>query len=154
MKINLLILILSVLCAASVVAQKKSGGTMAQEFTLGKIAQVAVTVKDLDRAVAFYRDTLDLKFLFKAPSIAGFDCAGLTLLLSLPEGETNAQHSSIVYFDVDDIQLAVKSLTEKGVSFVEKANKVGSLGTHDVWIAIFRDSEGNLMGLRSMKLSK
>jgi hypothetical protein len=33
---------------------------------------------------------------------------------------------------------------------VEKPNKVGKLGNVDVWIAIFRDSEENLMGLRSM----
>jgi hypothetical protein len=36
------------------------------------------------------------------------------------------------------------------VSFVEKPNKVGSLGDVDFWIAIFRDSEENMMGLSSM----
>lgn len=123
---------------------------MTQEFTLSKIAQIAVTVKDLDRATAFYRDKLGLKHLFKAPSLSGFDCAGQTLLLSLPEGASKASHSSIVYFSVEDIQLATKALSDKGVAFVEKPNKVGSLGTHDVWIAIFRDSEENLMGLRSL----
>jgi hypothetical protein len=40
--------------------------------------------------------------------------------------------------------------TYRSVSFVEKPNKVGSLGDVDFWIAIFRDSEENMMGLSSM----
>ncbi|MCI0666122.1 MAG: hypothetical protein L0220_34145, partial [Acidobacteria bacterium] len=57
---------------------------------------------------------------------------------------------SIIYFDVDDIQKAFKALSDRDVSFVEKPNKVGRLGDVDVWITIFRDSEDNMMGLRSM----
>lgn len=35
--------------------------------TLNDIGQIAVPVTDIDRAVAFYRDTLGLRFLFQAP---------------------------------------------------------------------------------------
>ena len=148
---------LIIICAMPIFAQnqqKRTGGKMTEEFSLSKVAQIAVTVKDLDRATTFYRDKLGLKHLFKAPSISAFDCGGITLLLSIAEGSTDAKHSSIIYFDIADIQQAVKALTDRGVSIVEKPNLVGKLGNSDVWIAIFRDSEENMMGLRSMVASK
>lgn len=123
---------------------------MQEEFSLSNIAQVAVTVKDLDRATAFYRDRLGLKHLFQAPSISGFDCGGITMLLSMVEGEATNTFSSILYFNVADMQEAFTALSARGVEFIEKPNLVGKLGPADVWIAIFRDSEGNMMGLRSM----
>jgi len=42
----------------------------ATEFTLAQIGQIAVTAQDLGRAVAFYRDTLGMHFLFQAPGLA------------------------------------------------------------------------------------
>ena len=119
-------------------------------FALSKVGQIAVRVKDLDRATAFYRDKLGLKHLHQAPSLSVLDCGGTTLLLARPENAAEDHPSSIIYFDVEDIQGAFKSLSDRGVSFVEKPNKVGVLGDVDVWIAAFRDSEENLMGLRSM----
>ena len=40
---------------------------MSSEFGLSNIGQIAVVVHDLDRAIAFYRDTLGMRFLFRAP---------------------------------------------------------------------------------------
>lgn len=151
MKFRLLLVWLLLGLVAPVCAQTSERNrpmTEKKEFALQKVAQIAVTVKDLDRATAFYRDKLGLKHLFKAPSISAFDCSGLTLLLSVVE--STGAHSSIVYFEVADIQATVQTLTERGVTIFEKPNKVGQLGQLDVWIAIFRDSEDNLMGLRSM----
>ena len=51
-----------------------------------RIGQVAIVVQDVEKAVAFYRDTLGLRLLFQAPpKLAFFDCAGVRLMLSLPE---------------------------------------------------------------------
>jgi len=53
---------------------------------LAQIGQIAIAMKDLPRAVAFYRDVLGLPFLFEAPpKLAFFDCAGVRLMLSEPE---------------------------------------------------------------------
>jgi methylmalonyl-CoA/ethylmalonyl-CoA epimerase len=40
-----------------------------------RIGQVAVNAKDVERATAFYRDVLGLKFLFKAPPGLDFSIA-------------------------------------------------------------------------------
>src|SRR5262245_44638499 len=123
-------------------------------FALSKVGQIAVRVKDLDRATAFYRDKLGLKHLHQAPSLSVLDCGGITLLLARPENAAEDHPASIIYFDVEDIQAAFKSLSDRGVSFVEKPNKVGSLGDVHGWIAIFRDSEEHMLGLKSMTARK
>ena len=59
---------------------------VADGFGLSRIGQIAMTVRDLPRAVAFYRDVLGMRFLFEAPpAMAFFDCGGIRLMLSLPE---------------------------------------------------------------------
>ncbi len=91
-------------------------------FGLGPIGQIAVPVNDLDAAVAFYRDTLGLPFLFSAPpGLAFFDCAGVRLMLSLPENAEIARHSSVIYFKVDDIQAAYQALRERGAPVRRRA---------------------------------
>jgi len=39
---------------------------MSTDFGLSQIGQIAITVTDVPRAIAFYRDVLGLKFLFEA----------------------------------------------------------------------------------------
>ena len=120
------------------------------EFGLSKIEQIAINATDIERATAFYRDKLGMKHLFNAPpNLAFFDCAGIRLMLSLPPKPEFDHASSIIYFNVDDIQQAVKVLKERGVQFVEEPVFVADMGSYDLWTAAFRDSENNLMGLQS-----
>ena len=56
---------------------------------LGTIGQIHVSVTDVDRSVAFYRDVLGIPFLFRVPGqpMAFFDCGGVRLYLGVPESE-------------------------------------------------------------------
>jgi predicted enzyme related to lactoylglutathione lyase len=120
------------------------------EFGLATIEQIAVTAHDVERATAFYRDKLGKKYLFSAPpGLAFFDCGGIRLMLSLPAKPEFDHPTSIIYFNVADIQLAYATLSERGVQFEEKPNFVADMGTYDLWIGAFRDSENNLLGLMS-----
>jgi methylmalonyl-CoA/ethylmalonyl-CoA epimerase len=119
-------------------------------FALGPIGQIAVPVQDLDAAVAFYRDTLGLPFLFRAPpGLAFFDCAGVRLLVSVPETAEIAQHSSVIYFKVDDIQVAYQALRQRGAPFDDAPHIVARMETYDLWMAFLRDPAGNLLGIMS-----
>src|SRR5579863_7682851 len=72
-----------------------------------RLGQVAINIKDVDRATAFYQDKVWLKLFFKAPpGLAFFDCGGVRLMLSRPEKPELDAHSSILYFAVPDIQFA------------------------------------------------
>ena len=124
--------------------------TLPSTFGLSAIEQIAVNVKDIDRAVAFYRDQLGMKLLFSAPpNLAFFDCDGIRLMLS-PAPKPEFDHpSSIIYFKVDDIQQAHATLVERGVQFEEKPTFVADMGTYDLWLASFSDSENNLLALMS-----
>ena len=52
------------------------------KFGLTSIGQIAVQVRDVDRAIDFYRDILGMRFLFKStPGLGFFDCDGVRLLL-------------------------------------------------------------------------
>jgi len=117
------------------------------EFGLSAIGQVSVTVQDLARAVAFYRDQLGMPFLFQVPNMAFFDCAGVRLMLTLPEGRSDDVHTSILYYKVDDIQDAYRIMTDRDVGFVGRPHKIADLEDHELWMAFFRDSETNLMAL-------
>jgi len=120
------------------------------EFGLHRIHQIAVTVQDVDRAAAFYRDALGMTFLFRAPpGLAFFDCGGIRLMLSLPEGAEVPQGNSIIYYGVDDIQRAHATLVERGVRFIGSPHVAARLPDRDVWLAEFRDSEGNVLALMS-----
>lgn len=117
------------------------------EFGLSAIGQVSVTVQDLDRAVAFYRDQLGLPFLFQVPNMAFFDCAGVRLMLNVPEGRSEEIHTSILYYKVDDIQDAYRIMKDRNVQFVGRPHKIADLEDHELWMAFFRDSETNLLAL-------
>lgn len=113
---------------------------------LSTIGQIAVTVEDIDRATAFYRDTLGVPHLFSAPGMAFFDCDGVRLMLSLPQG-TEPGASSILYFRVEDIASVVATLKERDVYIEREPELVHKTETSELWMAFFRDSEGNLMAL-------
>jgi predicted enzyme related to lactoylglutathione lyase len=119
-------------------------------FGLSSIGQIAVNAHDLDRAVAFYRDKLGMKLLFTVPpKMAFFDCDGIRLMLSLPDKPEFDHPSSIIYFNVDDIQQASQTLAERGVQFEEQPAFVANMGSYDLWMAAFRDSENNLLAMMS-----
>ena len=120
------------------------------ELSLSQIGQIALNAHDLERAVNFYRDRLGMKHVFSVPpKMSFFDCNGITLMLSLPEKPEFDHPGSIIYFDVEDIDAAARTLTERGVVFEQQPAFVANMGSHDLWMAFFRDSENNVLALRS-----
>ena len=114
-----------------------------------RIAQVAIPVHDLDRAKHFYGERLGLAFLFDAPpGLSFFQCGQTRLMLSQPEGPETAA-GSILYYAVDDAAASQAQLAADGIVFEEEARCIARVGDRDVWLAVCRDSEGNLIGLMS-----
>jgi methylmalonyl-CoA/ethylmalonyl-CoA epimerase len=121
---------------------------MALELNLSVIGQIALTIRQLGPAVEFYRDKLRIRLLFEAPNMAFFDCGGIRLMLGPPEG-TKESFNSILYFKVDDIQSAAETLKSRGVVFERGPHLVAKMPDHDLWLAFFRDPEGNVLALMS-----
>jgi methylmalonyl-CoA/ethylmalonyl-CoA epimerase len=115
-----------------------------------RLGQIAINVKSVDRAAAFYQDILGLKLLFKAPpGLAFFDCGGVRLMLDHAEKPEFDHPSSILYFAVPHIRSAHEKLKENGVRFEDEPHIIAKMPTHDLWMTFFRDSEENLMALMS-----
>lgn len=119
------------------------------QFGLSSIGQISVNVHDLKKAVAFYRDTLGMKYLFEAGDLAFFDCGGIRLMLALPDKPEFDHPSSIIYYRVPEIQRSYELLTSRGVHFEEKPVLIARLSDHDLWLASFRDVDNNLLALMS-----
>lgn len=116
---------------------------------LNRIGQIAVNVHDLERAVAFYRDVLGMKFLFEVPKMAFFDCGGIRMMLGLPEDERFDHPASIIYYAVEDIEAAASDLKARGAGFESDPHVVADLGDRVLWLAFLGDTEGNMLGLMS-----
>jgi len=116
---------------------------------LAQIGQIAVPVADIDRAVAFYRDVLGMRFLFRAPPGLGFfDCAGVRLMLDAPAG-AQAGQGSVIYYKVPDLQAAFEALSARGVAFEAKPHLIAKMPDHELWMAFFRDPDRNMLALMS-----
>ena len=120
------------------------------DLSAATIGQASINVHDVERAVAFYRDALGMRFLFQAgPKMAFFDCAGVRLMLAVPEKPEFDHPSSVFYFKVADIQAVATTLESRGVVFEGPPHMIAKMPDHDLWMAFFRDSEGNLQALMS-----
>jgi methylmalonyl-CoA/ethylmalonyl-CoA epimerase len=121
----------------------------ADAIQLAQIGQIALTVADVDRAAAFYRDALGVKLLFRAgPNLAFFDCAGVRLMLSAPEGEFRpGGSSSVMYFKVPDIRAAFDALRARGVTFIDQPHLIARMPDHELWMTFFKDPDGNVLAL-------
>ena len=118
------------------------------------LRQVAQRIEDLDRAVHFYEDVLGARLVarFDPPGFAFFDLGGVRLLL---EG---GAPPAMLYLAVPDVEAAVADLSAKGVVFEGEPHVIftddgGMFGPPggEEWMAFFRDSEGNLVGLSSRR---
>jgi methylmalonyl-CoA/ethylmalonyl-CoA epimerase len=113
---------------------------------LSTIGQIAIRALDTPRAVAFYRDVLQLPMLFEAPPLAFF-AAGPTRLMLGPAEPPFDHPSSILYFTVRDIRTAHRDLAARGAIFDHPPHVVHRAEHAELWMAFFRDSEGNPLAI-------
>ena len=121
----------------------------AAQFSLSSIGQISINVHDVERAKAFYRDTLGIKFLFDAGHMAFFDCGGVRLMLSNQDKPEFDHPTSFIYYRVADLQRSYEVLLARGINFEEKPTLVARLQDHDLWMAFFRDPDNNPLVLMS-----
>lgn len=112
------------------------------------VAQILIPVENLDQAIAFYRDTLGLRFLFSAPpQMSFFQSGSVRLLVGVPEAERSRQRGSTIYCQVPDIHAVFETLTQRGVAFAADPHVVHRTPATELWLAEFRDPDGNALAL-------
>jgi methylmalonyl-CoA/ethylmalonyl-CoA epimerase len=116
---------------------------------LGTIGQISMNAKDVDRATAFYRDTLKLPHLFRFGDLSFFNCDGIRLMVGKAEKPEFDHPGSVLYFKVPDIRAAHRDLAGRGVTFEGDPHLIARMPDHELWMAFFKDSEGNTLALMS-----
>jgi catechol 2,3-dioxygenase-like lactoylglutathione lyase family enzyme len=119
---------------------------------LSRIGQIAITVSDVEKALAFYRDILGLKFLFSAgPNLAFLQVADVRIMLSTPQGSGAVGANSILYFHVADVESAHQALVLLGATNERAPQLAAKMPDHELWLGFLRDPDGNLVGLMEEK---
>ncbi len=125
---------------------------MNQTPAVTSIGQIHVNVKDLGRAVAFYRDAVGLRFLFQpGGNLAFFDCGGVRLMLGTAEKPELDNPASIIYYKTPDIDASHAALVAHDVAVEHEPRFVAPMPDHDLWMAFYRDPEGNVFSLMCEK---
>jgi catechol 2,3-dioxygenase-like lactoylglutathione lyase family enzyme len=112
------------------------------------LGQIHVSVADLDRSVAFYRDVLGLEFLFGVPgqSMAFFRLGEVRLYLGVPESP-DFRSRLVAYLTTDDLFAEHARLTAAGVTFLDEPHPVHRDETVELWMAFFQDPDGHHLAL-------
>ena len=113
---------------------------------IGKINQIAISVRNLETSMAFYGEALGLPLLFRAdPGMAFFDIEGLRLMLS--EAEDVSPGGPILYFSTPDVKAAWKDLTAAGAKLVREPQMTHKTNYTELWLAFFKDPDGHTLAL-------
>lgn len=116
-----------------------------------------INVNDMDRAVSFYQavfektledmnDPTDSNVLMKAfpTDMANYGAGGA---LVKREGASPAVGGTTIYFGVEDCAVEESRVAAAGGQVIRGKFSIGEFG----WVSLCMDSEGNLIGLSSMK---
>lgn len=118
-------------------------------FDLG---QIALTVSDVTKATAFYRDVLGLKFLFSAgPNLAFLQIGATRLMLTTPQGHGEVGKNSILYFKTTDLVATHAAIVARGAKNERAPALTAKMPDHELWIGFVRDPDDNLVGLMEEK---
>ena len=112
------------------------------------LGQVSLYVRDMDRAVAFYRDVIGLTHLFTVGALGFLDAGGVRLYLHACDGD-EWRAGSVLYFTVDDIGATFAALQAAGVKTAGDPHAIytdDQAGVEE-WMAFFEDTEGNMLAV-------
>jgi methylmalonyl-CoA/ethylmalonyl-CoA epimerase len=114
---------------------------------LSNVVQVALTVRDLPRAIAFYRDTLGLTFTFETNGMAFFQAGDMRLMIGLARQGSVPIGGAVVYFDAHDWAATEAALIRRGVRFTAPTEIVDREGGREHALREFADPDGNSLAI-------
>ena len=115
------------------------------------IIWAGLAVKDLEKAITFYRDVLGLPLLRTGDGWASFDASNGARFDLFTGGTANSSPKKSesqplsIGFKVDDLDAAVQELTSKGVALVGKIVEFKG----ERWIQLC-DPDGNILELKQV----
>lgn len=118
------------------------------------LKQLAYVVSDVPRALAFFQQ-LGLPLLFQpAPQLAFLALGSVRLMLTQPQGGGVIGQNSVLYLQCQAIEMEYQRLLTAGMVGERAPHCAATLADHQMWLAFFRDPDGNLLALLEEKLTK
>jgi extradiol dioxygenase family protein len=115
--------------------------------TLSKLAQIALSSRDVPKATAFYRDVLGLKLMFEVSGMAFFDAGGTRLMIGPAHHQGALQNNTYVYFDAGDWYATEDALMKRGLKFEQDAEVVQRAEGKEHALRFFKDPDGNALAI-------
>ncbi|HUK84986.1 MAG TPA: VOC family protein [Candidatus Acidoferrum sp.] len=103
------------------------------------IQVIVYSVKDVEKAKAFYGKFLDAEPYVASPYYVGYKIGNLEVGL-----DPNSKVGPIAYTDVQDIKSSLQEMVKVGAEVVQDVKEVGG----GLLIARVKDVDGNVVGLR------
>ena len=123
-------------------------------MTVSKLDQVALSTRDLPKAVAFYRDVLGLKLMFEVSGMAFFDMDGTRLMIGAAHYTGPLQNNTYLYFDAGDWAETEAALIKRGVKFDRDAEVVQRAEGKEHALRFFKDPDGNALAIMGWRPAK
>lgn len=120
-----------------------------------RLHQVAISVQDIEKAVAFYRDRLGLSLIHQftqGPALAFFDLGGPRLMIEQSEQSNPATFYlwvSDLAGKIDELELVDVEIVQRPTVIFEDKNGIFGTPEQSEYLAFVRDPSGNLIGLMS-----
>jgi predicted enzyme related to lactoylglutathione lyase len=122
--------------------------------TSNPVGWFEIYVQDINRAKAFYQSVLKNQFQkLESPGIEMWafsmqpGAKGASGALVRMEGFPSGGNSTIVYFTCEDCSVEAKRASAHGGKIFKEKFSIGAYG----FIALVTDTEGNMIGLHSVK---
>ena len=113
-----------------------------------------IYVQDMERAKTFYKKTLEVTFeRLESPGVElwafpmKMDAGGAAGALVKMEGKDSGVGGTLICFSCEDCAVEAARAAENGGKIQKEKMSIGEYG----FIVLVSDSEGNLIGLHSMK---
>jgi len=108
-----------------------------------RVWDVTFAVSNLEQAVGFYEQVLELPKKYRYSTYAGFDCGGVEIGLVPGQVPVNQEGMPCVDFLVQDVDAIYRTLSGRGVRFLREPHDTAWGGR----LALFTDPDGNVLQL-------
>ena len=113
------------------------------KFMFKRLRTVIYQVDDLQKAKDWYIDVTGIQPYFDEPFYAGFNINGYELGLHPGKAPSLNGTQAVAYWAVDDIEISMNKLIEKGAVITEPVSAVGE----GIKVGSAKDPWGNAIGL-------
>jgi len=121
------------------------------DVKLKTASYVILYVRDTEKSLPFYRDTLGMTVKEAHPGWVELDAGTFTLALHGAENVTVSETSPTVVFATENIHGTVEALEARGVKFLEPVKEVCGDETHVGLSATFKDADDNPLSVFEYK---